>query len=141
MIVVDTSVVVRGLRTPSGPSGWIVRAMLVGTVPFALSNALLIEYEAVITRPKLLRALRLEVGEAETLLDAIAGQAHTADPRFSFRPQLRDPDDEIVLECAIAAAAGTIVTGDKDFSDRVLSRFGIVAKTPGAYVHERKDAS
>ena len=134
MIVVDTSILARGLRSRSGPSGHIVTMMVLGQIEFAITAPLMFEYETVLKRPKNMRDTGLALSEVDDLLDAIVKAGHQTTRTFSYRPQLRDPNDEIVLECAINASATLIVTGDKDFGREALRPFSIVSISPGAYV-------
>jgi predicted nucleic acid-binding protein len=55
---------------------------------------------------------------------------------FLWRPLLRDPKDEMVLEVAVEAQADTIVTHNvRDFKG-VEERSGIRIATPGAFLLE-----
>ena len=65
-----------------------------------------------------------------------ASIAHLQDVHFWWRPLLRDPDDDMVLECAIASGANTVVTHNlKDFA-RARS-LGVQAKTPGQFLDRK----
>ena len=91
----------------------------------AISVALLLEYEAVICRPEHLAAAGQTAEDAQTLIDVIADFAARVDIDYIWRPQTRDPADEMVLETAINGQADAIVTFNRrDFGD-APSRFGI----------------
>lgn len=144
MIVADSNVVVRGIRSREGASGFILRGMLRGEIGFALSASLVMEYEDVLGRPGLLGeppvATQAQVG---IILDALCAKALLVSPWFRYRPFLDDPKDDLVVECALAAGATVIVTDDRHFRNPVLSGFGIEALSARDYaarlMEERKN--
>jgi len=78
-----------------------------------MSVALLIEYEAVMTRAEHLNASTLSVGDVEALLDAVAAVAEPVQLAYLWRPALPDVDDDVdddmVLEAAVNGRAdGTL---------------------------------
>ena len=91
----------------------------------AVSAALLLEYEAVMTRPEHLAAARQTDDDAQVLIDAIADFAEHVGIDFIWRPQTRDPGDEMVLEAAINGQADAIVTFNRRDFGKAPSRFGI----------------
>ena len=67
----------------------------------------------------------------------LASIAHLQDVHFLWRPFLRDPDDDMVLECAVASSASTIVTHNlKDFARAGSS--GVKASTPAQFLDNLK---
>ena len=101
----------------------------IGTSSFelALSNALVYEYEDVLSRHLNLLAFTLE--DIHNILGVWARNSHWQEPYFRWRPQLSDPKDEHVLELAINARARYIVTFNiKDFV--AAPRFGIEVILP-----------
>jgi predicted nucleic acid-binding protein len=95
-----------------------------------MSVALVLEYEAVATRPEHLQAGGLTGVEATNLIDALAAVANPVDIHFRWRPQLRDADDEMVLEAAINAQDRTIVTfNTRDFA-MAADKFDVTLATP-----------
>ena len=94
------------------------------------SVALALEYEAVCTLAEHRLAAGLEVEEVEIFLDAVLAMADPVESHFLWRPQLRDPGDEFVLEAAVNGQAEAIVTfNGKDFG-LAPSRFGVEVLTP-----------
>lgn len=92
-----------------------------------LSIALFCEYEDVIKRPE--HPSCLTEKEANDLLDYIIGNSNLRDIYFLWRPLLRDPNDDFVLELAIASSSKYIVTYNvKDFVG--CESFGIMALKP-----------
>jgi putative PIN family toxin of toxin-antitoxin system len=108
--VIDTNVVVAGLRSSTGGSYRILELIAADAVDFVISVPLFLEYEDVLTRPAMRRALRLTVAEVDTVLDVLAAKSSHAKLHYLWRPQLRDPKDEMVLETAANAGAEAIVT-------------------------------
>ena len=92
-----------------------------------MSVALVLEYEAVATRPGLLPAFRPE--DIRRILDGICLLADHQQVFFVWRPFLQDPDDDLVLELAVAASAPFVITHNTaDF--RGSDSLGVQAITP-----------
>ncbi len=82
-----------------------------------LSVPLTLEYEAVLTRLENLNAINLTVDSVNTILDALCLVAEPVRLGFLWRPTLRDPDDDMVLETAVNGQADRLVTLNiRDFS-------------------------
>jgi putative PIN family toxin of toxin-antitoxin system len=129
-VLLDTDVVIAAVRSVRGASAEIVRHVLRGELRIDLSVAMALEYEAVATRDEHLKAGGLTVEDARALVDAMAALADPVEIHFRWRPQLRDPDDEMVLEAAINAKDRTIVTFNvRDFA-AAADKFGVAVLTP-----------
>jgi putative PIN family toxin of toxin-antitoxin system len=129
-MILDTDVIVAAVRSTKGASAEIVRRVLRGEIQIELTVAIALEYEAVATREEHLRAGMLSVIEAENLVDTLAALAEPVEIHFRWRPQLRDPDDEMVFEAAINAKDRTIVTfNTRDFAV-AADRFDVTLVTP-----------
>src|SRR3954462_4544033 len=100
-LVLDTSVLVAAVRSPSGASAEILRRVLRAELIMLASVPLVAEYEAVAPRPDHLARAAATVEEIENLLDALATRLEAVEIRFLWRPQLTDADDEMVLETAV----------------------------------------
>lgn len=142
MIVADTNVIVRGIRSRNGASHRVLRAMVSGELEFALSPAVVLEYEDVLTRPGMLGDEPwLSHAEIGVVLDALCARCVPSLPWFRFRPFLDDPKDEIFIECALAAGARVIVTDDRHFRHPTVEAFGLRAMSAPdfevAWRHER----
>jgi predicted nucleic acid-binding protein len=82
-----------------------------------LSVPLVLEYEAVLTRPEHLAASGVNAAEVAIILDDLTAIAKPVRLAFRWRPQLTDPDDDMVLETAINGGATGIVTfNQRDFA-------------------------
>ena len=102
----------------------LARGALQGDFVALLSVALALEYEAVCSEPAQRVASGLSQEDVQTVVSAICG-AEPVVPRFLWRPQLRDPADEMVLETAINGNADAVVTFNRrDYGD-ATHRFGI----------------
>jgi putative PIN family toxin of toxin-antitoxin system len=88
----------------------LLNAALNGRIEILISTALVLEYEAVLTRAEHLRAAGLTAGDVEKLLDAICRMATEVAIHWQWRPQLLDPNDEMILETATNGRANAIVT-------------------------------
>ncbi|MCC7274673.1 MAG: putative toxin-antitoxin system toxin component, PIN family [Alphaproteobacteria bacterium] len=129
-VVLDTDVMVAAFVSPGGASRLWLRAALRRAVRMLVSVPLMLEYEAVLLRPDIMRRARAQPAEVESLLDGVAAAADHVDISFQWRPSLSDPGDEMVLEAAVNGRADAILT----FNRRDLAgaaRFGIMVETPG----------
>ena len=125
--VVDTCVLVSALRSSSGASHEVLRAVRSWDLEIAISVALAIEYESVALRPGLVPALG--ASEIQVVVDVLCRIARHQKIFYTWRPFLPDPDDDLVLELAAAAGCPYIITHNiRDF--RGSDSMGIQAITP-----------
>src|SRR5712691_10411476 len=99
-IVLDTDVLIAAVRSRQGASRVWVRAILSREATLLLSVPLALEYEAVLTRPEHLAASGANVEQMHALVDALCAVCAPVEIPFRWRPMLRDPNDEMVLEVA-----------------------------------------
>lgn len=95
-----------------------------------LTVALALEYEAVCTLAEHRLASGLTTAETGIYVDGLIAMAEPVKAFFRWRPQLRDPGDEMVLEAAVNGQADAIVT----FNERHLRearKFGVEVIRPG----------
>ena len=85
-LVLDTDVVLSGLRSTVGASRILLLAVEAGVVTPLVSVAMVIEYEAVLKREEHLTASRLDANEVDTFLDAFVAHAERWST-FSYRPR------------------------------------------------------
>jgi putative PIN family toxin of toxin-antitoxin system len=128
--VMDTDVIVAAMRSPGGASAAILRAAREGRVTLLVSVPLGMEYAAVCSEPEHRLAASLSEREVEIFLDAVLAMVEPVKTHFLWRPQLRDPGDEMVLEAAVNGRADALVTFNvRDFGT-VPARFGIEVIIP-----------
>lgn len=130
-LVLDTDAVVAAMRSPTGGSAAIVRAARRGEVVLTATVPLAIEYEAICSRPEHVLAAGFDQGELVIFLDALVALLDPAEVWFLWRPQLRDPCDELVLEAAVNGRADAIVGFNARDFGTVPKRFGIDFLAPG----------
>lgn len=126
-IVLDTSVLVAGLRSRRGASYRVLTLLGNPEITTVISVPLVLEYEAVLRRD----AAELGLGEADVddALDYICSISEERQIHYLWRPTLSDPNDEFVLELAVEAGCRYIVTHNvADF--RGAERFGLAVVTP-----------
>jgi len=109
-VAFDTDVMVAALRRRTGASNALLRALRLGELEAVASVPMMFEYEAVLMRPEQLQATGLTPQEVNVFLDGLAALLIPVRPYFLWRPVLRDPDDEMVLDAAVNGRAEAIVT-------------------------------
>ena len=128
-LVIDTNILVAATRNRHGPSFALIQIIRLRQVKMVCSPALFLEYEDVLKRPKQLLASGLLGGDIDAILNELAGTVDPVITHYQWRPQLRDPADEMVLEAAANAQAHAIVTYNlRDFGPAKL--FGIPVLNP-----------
>lgn len=137
-MILDTDVIIAAIRSTKGASAEIIRRILRGEIRIELTVAMALEYEAVALRKEHLIAGELSATEALNLIDSLVGLAEPVEIHFRWRPQLRDTDDEMVLEAAINAQDRTIVTfNTKDFA-MAADRFDVKLLKPRQLLEKLK---
>jgi predicted nucleic acid-binding protein len=127
LFVLDTCVIVAAIRSGTGASSVLVRWALRRLLPFALTVSLAMEYEEVLLRPE--NAGGRDREDLDLLILLLFAHAVHVKPRYSYRPLLDDPADELVLEAAIAARADIVTFNVRHF--RPAARFGVAVYRPG----------
>lgn len=130
-IVLDTDVIIAGMRSPRGASAALLNAVYMGTIQLMVSVPLALEYEAKCTLPIHYEAAGISQREAQNFVDAIVALSQPVTQHFLWRPQLRDPGDEMVLETAINGRAFAIATFNTRDYGEAPKQFGIALLKPG----------
>jgi putative PIN family toxin of toxin-antitoxin system len=129
-VVADADLIVAAMRSPGGASAAILRAARQSKITLLVSVPLAVEYEATCSEAEHRLAAGLSEREVEIFLDAVMAMAEPVKTHFLWRPQLRDPGDEMVLETAVNGRADGLVTFNvRDFGI-VPARFGIELMIP-----------
>ncbi|MBD2326719.1 putative toxin-antitoxin system toxin component, PIN family [Alkalinema sp. FACHB-956] len=125
MYVFDCNVWIAALRSRQGASFVILQAVQRRLIFGAVSAALFLEYLDVVGREANREAFWASDVEVDTVMEILADRLIAVPIYFQWRPQLRDPNDEMVLECAINVNARGIVTfNQRDFLP-AATQFGI----------------
>jgi predicted nucleic acid-binding protein len=132
-IVIDTNVLIAGLHSPHGASYQILQRIGTGAFTFSLSVPLVLEYEAVAKEHA--RELGLTYEDVDDVIDYLCQEGEARRIFYLWRPILKDPRDDMVLELAVEAGVDGIVTHNvRDFAE--AERFGIRILRPGALLRQ-----
>lgn len=129
-VVLDTSVTVTALRSSRGPGNKVMRLVAQRKIVPIATPSIFLEYEDVLKRAEQRLAHGLSILQIDDFLAELAALIDPVDVHYQWRPQLRDPGDEMILEAAINGHADVLVTYNvRDFAD-VERMFGIRVVTP-----------
>jgi putative PIN family toxin of toxin-antitoxin system len=131
-IVCDTNVLVSGLLF-GGNCRLIIALVSEGRVDGFTSSALLAELEGVLLRPKFC----LGASQVEAIIDLVRQTFLSVAPLDAVMAVPDDPDDDTVLEVAVAAAADIVVSGD-DHLLRLGEFQGIRIVSPACMIEEMR---
>ena len=127
----DTDVVVAALRSPRGASAALLEILDDGHGTLVLSVPLALESEAVCSLAEHRLASGLSEKQLWAFINGVIGMAEPVLIHFRWRPQLRDPGDEMVFETAINGHADAIVTFNSRDYGETPGIFGIELLLPG----------
>lgn len=132
-VVIDTNVLVAALRSNRGASFKLLMSLEdCGFTP-CISVPLFVEYESVLKRTGL---VGLSNQDIDDVLDYLLSICRQTSIFFLWRPYLRDPKDDMVLEAAVESRSAQIITYNlRDFAK--IEKFGIEAITPKSLLKER----
>jgi putative PIN family toxin of toxin-antitoxin system len=106
--IVDTNVILSGLRSRRGSSFRLIQQVAEGVIVPSVTVPLVLEYEDVLKRPgSLPHYSDKEIGD---FIDWWVSVSSTHTVHFLWRPHLSDPKDDLLLEAAIVAGAKHIVS-------------------------------
>src|SRR5579872_2490767 len=127
-LILDTNVLVSGLRSSLGASHRLLQLVDQGLFEVGLTVPLVLEYEAVCKR--LIASTNLTADDIDRVIDYICQIGKRSVVHFLARPSVNDPDDELVLEAAIASGGIWIVTHNVRDLTIGAARYGIEVLTP-----------
>lgn len=131
-VVFDTNVLVAAIRSNSGASFKLVSMLPDIRFTPAVSLTLYLEYLDILLRPENILAGKTS-DNARSFIRRFLYFSHRQDIHFLWRPSLKDPNDDFVLELAIASQSEYILTFNRsDFAN--IELFGIEAITPGEFL-------
>jgi len=127
LIVIDTCVLISALRSRNGASFKLLSLIDSQKFSFFLSVPLVLEYESVAKRMS--RNLGLTHSDIEDIIDYLCTVGNHRKVHFLWRPNLKNPGDDFVLELAVESECNYIVTHNvKDFKG--IKKFNLKAITP-----------
>lgn len=126
-LVLDTNVVVSAALKPDGLQRTVLNIASTPPARLYVSELILQEYREVLSQPK----MKIRKGARNQLLQFIANRAHLAVPR-RMPVVTEDPSDNIFIECADAARADYLVTGNPRHFPRFWRQTKII--TPRDFV-------
>jgi predicted nucleic acid-binding protein len=103
----------------------------------AVSLPVFQEYRDLLSREDVQRKLNLEAGDSDAILQFIAVVARPTTVHYAWRPNLRDEDDNMIMELALASGSEYLITRNiRDFVVRTdLSNDEVRVVTPGEFMH------
>lgn len=128
-LVLDTNILVAAVRSRTGGSNALMVAGFQRRFTWCCSVPLFYEYEDVLNRAEFLLATGVARNVMAGFIEDIAATVTPVGIDFQWRPQLRDPGDEMVLEAAINCGAGIVTHNLRDFGT-VPATFGLDLLTP-----------
>lgn len=132
-IILDTNVLVSALRSRNGASFRLLRIIDSGKFELAISVPLVLEYEALSKKQS--RETGLSLSDIDAILNYVCSIAKHYRIYYLWRPFLRDPKDDMVLELAVASNAKYIVTfNTADFKG--IEKFGLHVIKPRDFLKE-----
>lgn len=133
-VTLDTNILVAALRSNKGASFALISQLPTPKFQPVITVPLYTEYQDALTRPENMTGASTRE-EILNFLRYFAQIAHRQEVFFLWRPWLKDPKDDMVLEAAVASQSHFIITfNQKDFTD--IARFGIEVITPGEFIRK-----
>lgn len=134
-IVIDTNVLLTALKSSRGTSFRLLSLLGQDRYRLHLSAPLVVEYEAVLKRG----ALALSDQQIDDVIDFVCAEAEHHKIFYLWRPVLKDPDDDFLLELAVKAGAMIVTWNVGDFRRAV--QFGVSVKTPREFLKFLEDSA
>ena len=136
-LVIDTNVLVAGLRSTGGASRMVLRRVLEGKFQALFGNALWSEYQDLLGRPVWGEGTNAD--ERQQVLAALARQGRWVTVYYGWRPNLPDEADNHLIELALAGGAQAIVTHNlRDLRGGELRLGKLRVMTPAQCLEEWK---
>ncbi|MCI0444283.1 putative toxin-antitoxin system toxin component, PIN family [bacterium] len=129
-IVIDTNVFLSALKSSKGASFQLLFLIGEGRFETSVSVPLVLEYEHAALKSA---DLKISAQEIDDIIDYICKVSHRHKVFYLWRPFLKDPNDDFVLELAVGSQSDFIITFNKvDF--RGVEKFGIRVATPKEFL-------
>jgi hypothetical protein len=133
IVVLDTNVLISALLSTGGPPAQIMEHWEGGMFDVVTSGPLLEELKRALGYERVRKYLEMTPREINTFIDGWSAVAICVDPEMELDVVEDDPDDNRVLECAVASGANYIVSGDDHLLD--LEEYqGIEVLPPAGFI-------
>jgi putative PIN family toxin of toxin-antitoxin system len=130
-IVIDTNVLLSALKSRNGFSFKLLSMIDDQRFEIKISIPLVLEYEDVLKRDG--KKLGLNYNDIEVIIDYLCSVGNKRKIFYLWRPFLKDPKDDMILELAVEAECEYIITfNKKDFKN--IDQFNIKAITPKEFM-------
>lgn len=130
-VVIDTNVIIAALKSKRGSAYKLLITLVEDLYLPNISVPLFVEYESVAKRQGMLEGLGDE--DIEAILDYVLSKSSIRKIFYLWRPFLKDPKDDLVLEVAVASQSNYIITfNKKDFKG--IEKFDVTALTPKEFL-------
>ena len=140
-VVIDANIFVPARMNARGAPRAVLRLALERQIVPVFGNALLREYEDVLSRDRLFASAPATRGDIDTLLDALLSVSEWRSIYYLWRPNLPDEGDNHLIELAVAANAEAIITANtKDFARADLVFEGLNVTAAGGYLETRSQS-
>ncbi len=134
-IIVDTNVILSGLKSRNGYSFKLLELIPANKFRMHISVPLILEYEAILMKFK--NDIGFSKEDISDFLDYICLQGKKTKIFYLWRPVLKDPFDDHILEVAVGSNSNKIITYNKKDFQNALD-FGIEILTPQEYLTQRR---
>ncbi len=134
-IVLDTNVLLSGLKSNRGYSYKLLEQLPTRRFEVCISVPLIFEYESVLLNHR--KTIGMTESDIKSVIDYLCLIGRKTSIYYLWRPFLKDPFDDHVLEVAVNSKSQHIVTHNtKDFQN--VEQFGISVLTPKEFLEKEK---
>lgn len=128
-VVLDTNVLLSALKSSKGASFRMLKLVGTGKFTVNISTPLMAEYEEVLKR----EVKTITVNAIDDILDYLCAVAEKHEIFYLWRPVLKDPDDDLLLELAVKSGSAIITFNKNDF--RKAQQFGVAVLMPQEFLN------
>ncbi|MYB63829.1 putative toxin-antitoxin system toxin component, PIN family [Candidatus Poribacteria bacterium] len=112
-VVLDTNQHISAIIRPDGNPAQILQFWRVGAIELAISPAMLDEFQRVVRRPRIQQKYNLSDDDIDEYVEMLREFAIVVSGSITVNAVPDDPDDNIIIACAIEAEADVIISGDR----------------------------
>ncbi len=132
-IVIDTNVFISALKSKRGASFKLLFDTSKEKFEQTISPGLIFEYESVAKRKS--SGIKLSETDIDVIIDMICDWSIKCEIFYLWRPYLKDPKDDFILELAVESQSDFIITYNKsDFKG--VEKFGVTVLTPKEFLEK-----